>query len=130
MEQISEICQTVEPFTVSLGDVESFIPVTPTIFLRVARAAYKMRELHDHLNVGPLFYEEQWPYMPHLTIIKLSDLQAAQDGMEIARKAWADYQGNREILVSELTFVREGADIYTWHDLAPIPLGKRTVPAR
>ncbi len=129
-DQITEFCSNVEPFSVDLGDIESFIPVTPTIFIRVARAAYRLRELHDHLNKGPLFFQEQWPYMPHLTIIKLSEMQAAQDGLEIARQAWADYQGPRDILVSELTFVREGHDIYTWHDLAPIPLGKRTAPVR
>lgn len=129
-EQITELCRTVEPFEVMLGDVESFIPVTPTIFIRVARAAYRLRELHDHLNTGALFWEEQWPYMPHLTIIKLSDMETAQRGIDIARQAWSEYSGDKQILVDELTFVREGCDIYTWHDLAPIPLGKRPVPTR
>jgi hypothetical protein len=50
--------------------------------------------------------------------------------LETARKSWAEYQGSRRILIEELTFVREGHDINTWHDLAPIPLGSRMAPVR
>ncbi len=130
MEQIAEVCRGVEPFEITLGDVESFIPVTPTLFIRVARAAYRMREIHDLLNTVNLHSEEQWPYMPHLTIIKMSEMDAAQRGLNLARQLWAGYHGTRQILIDELTFVREGHDVYTWHDLAPIPLGKRTASVR
>jgi 2'-5' RNA ligase len=130
LDQIADICKKVEPFEVGLGDIESFIPMTPTIFIRVAHAAYRLRELHDHLNTGPLFFDEPWPYMPHLTIIKLSDMEAAKSGLERSRNCWAEFQGSRRILIDELTFVREGRDIYTWHDLAPIPLGSRMAPVR
>jgi len=130
VEKISEVCRKIDPFEIALGDIESFIPVTPTVFIRVAHAAYKMRELHDHLNTGPLLYEEPWPYMPHLTIIKLSDTEAAARALETARRLWGEYKGPRRILISELTFVREGCDIYTWHDLAPIPLGNRMASVR
>jgi 2'-5' RNA ligase len=130
LDKIAEVCRKIDPFTVGLGDVESFCPLTATIFIRVAHAAYRMRELHDHLNTGPLFYEEPWPYMPHLTIIKLSEMEPAKQAMEIARPAWAEYAGSRRLLIEELTFVREGRDIYTWHDLAPIPLGNRMASVR
>ena len=33
-----------------MGDVETFLPLTPTVFIRVARGAYRMRELHDRMN--------------------------------------------------------------------------------
>ncbi len=130
LEQIADVCKKVEPFEVGLGDIESFIPMTPTIFIRVAHAAYRMRELHDHLNCGPLFFEEPWPYMPHLTIVKLSDPEAAQRATETARKSWAEYQGSRRVVVEELTFVRQGRDMFTWQDLAPIPLGSRMARVR
>src|ERR1700679_3254009 len=45
LEMLSEFCRSVVPFEVSMGDVETFIPVTPTVFLRVARGAYRLREL-------------------------------------------------------------------------------------
>ena len=123
-ELIAEACKRVPPFEVVLGDAETFSPITPTVFIRVAHAAYRMRELHDRLNAGALFYEEPWPYMPHLTIIKLSDNEAASRALNLARERWAAYQGSRRILLDELTFVREGQQPYTWEDLVPIPLGR------
>jgi len=38
----------------------------------VERAAYRMRELHDRLNTKMLSSHEEWPYMPHLTIVKMA----------------------------------------------------------
>src|ERR1700675_3973837 len=70
-ETLEEVCSQVEPFTVTLGEVETFCPLTPTVFFRVAHAAYRMRELHDRLNTQALAAQEEWPYMPHLTIVKM-----------------------------------------------------------
>src|SRR5512146_1209453 len=68
LEIVEEVCRQVEPFEVALGEVATFAPVTPTVFVRVTHAAYRMRELHDKLNVGAMCATEPWPYMPHLTI--------------------------------------------------------------
>src|ERR1700736_3960517 len=61
LENLEELCKEVEPFEVSLGEVETFIPVTPTVFIRVAHAASRMRELHNSLNTTVLASEEEWP---------------------------------------------------------------------
>jgi 2'-5' RNA ligase len=124
IEAVEEVCETVEPFEVSLGEVETFIPVTPTVFIRVAHAAYRMRELHDRLNTRTLAYEEQWPYMPHLTIAKLGTESQAQKAYLTARQRWAEFNDSRCIHVTDLTFVRE-IKPNVWVDLAPVPLGKR-----
>src|SRR5580658_847108 len=50
VDQLRKWCQTLPAFDVTMGDVETFVPVTPTVFLRVARGAYRLRELHDRLN--------------------------------------------------------------------------------
>ena len=104
------------------GDVESFVPRTPVVFLRVAHAAYKMRELHDRLNTGPLLFDEPWPYMPHLTIIKSEEPEHAQAVLAGIRQRWADYQGARQVFIAELCFVRQTQGPH-WEDLALIPLG-------
>jgi 2'-5' RNA ligase len=119
---LERYCQRVEPFEVSLGEVETFIPVTPTVFIRVAHAAYRMRELHDLLNVDGLAGSEQWPYMPHLTIVKMGAEEQAQYAYRTARARWAEFKGNRCIEVRDLTFVREDVQ-NCWQDLAEIPLG-------
>jgi 2'-5' RNA ligase len=127
---VESVCETASPFEVSLGDVENFMPKTPTVFIRVAFAAYRLRELHDRLNIGVLAYDEQWPYMPHLTIAKVDTLEYAATALDIARQRWARFSQPRKVVVEELTFVRQGDDSNTWVDLAPIPLGKNLVSAR
>jgi 2'-5' RNA ligase len=128
IETVEGVCKEVEPFEVSLGEVETFIPVTPTVFIRVAHAAYRMRELHDRLNTGALACSEQWPYMPHLTIVKMGAEDQAQYAYRVARTRWAEFEG-RSIDIRDLTFVREEGQ-NQWVDLAGIPLGgRRLAPA-
>ncbi len=126
LETLEEICSQFEPFEVVLGEAETFVPVTPTVFIRVAHAAYRMRELHDRLNTDALRADEEWPYMPHLTIIKVNTEEQAQDAYIVARDRWAEYQGSRRISVKELTFVREDEN-NCWTDLAGVPLGRSLV---
>jgi len=126
---LAELCRDVSPFEVSMGDVETFIPTTPTIFLRVAHAAYKMRELHDRIDTGILQGEEPWPYMPHLTIAKFETEEQVQSVKELVQQRWAQYQGSRRVHINELTFVRQGEGM-RWDDLAPIPLSRELVSRR
>jgi 2'-5' RNA ligase len=123
---IEEVCSHIEPFEVSLGEVETFIPVTPTVFIRVAHAAFRMGELHSRLNTGALAFQEQWPYLPHLTIVKMSAEEEAQEAYRIAQRRWSDFEDSRSIHVDQLTFVREEAP-NRWADLTEIPLGRPLV---
>lgn|SRR5512146_2396766 len=124
IETMEEVCRNVQPFEIRLGDVETFLPITPTVFVRVAHGAYRLRELHDHLNTGALWFEEPWPYMPHLTISKFDETETALASVRLARERWQQYRGSRNILVDQLTFVRETGP-NAWADLAPVPLGRR-----
>ena len=126
LESIASLCRDFAPFEIVLGEVETFVPITPTVYIRVAHEASRMHELHDRLNSGILRSEEQWPYIPHLTIVKMASEQQARSSLEIARERWLQYRGTRRILVEELTFVRQGEN-NTWVDLAPIPLGRTLV---
>jgi 2'-5' RNA ligase len=123
LETVENVCSQAERFEVALGDIETFVPVTPTVFIRVAHAAYRMRELHDRLNTHALAAEEEWPYMPHLTIVKISTEELAQQAYIVARDRWAQFTGSRCVPVNELTFVRE-QEQNRWTDLAGIPLGR------
>jgi len=123
---LDRICGVEEPFHVTLGPVETFIPVTPTVFIRVDGDASRMSDLHRKLNTDVLQFVEEWPYIPHLTIAKMSAEQLAQTAFETARRMWSGYQGSRRILLERLTFVREDAQ-NCWVDLAPVTLGRRLV---
>jgi 2'-5' RNA ligase len=117
---LTEVCRTSTPFEVAMGDVETFIPVTPTVFLRVARGAYRMRELHDRLNRGGLEFKEPWPYMPHLTIVKMDTVEQASRVGETSRQRWRQYQDSRSVQIKSLTLVKGTGE--RWVDLASAPL--------
>jgi 2'-5' RNA ligase len=125
IQLLQQVCGEQEPFEVTLGTVETFIPVTPTVFIRVDHAA-GMHELHSKLNTEVLAFREEWSYIPHLTIAKMSSEQAAQDAFEFARQRWDRYSGSRRVLLEKLTFVREESQ-NCWSDLAPIQLGRSLV---
>lgn len=119
---LEDICSHFEPFEVMLGEVETFIPVTPTVFIRVAHA-HRMCELHSQLNATKtLASTEEWLYLPHMTIAKMTTEAQAQAAYLIARRRWAEFEGNRSVLVKELVFVRE-EEPTCWLDVAEVPLG-------
>jgi hypothetical protein len=126
LQILERICGNEEPFEVTLGDVETFIPVTPTVYIRVLGGAARMIELHSKLNTEALEFQEEWPYIPHLTIVKMSIEQPARKAFEIAGERWAKNIDSRRILLEKLTFVREEVE-HCWVDLAPVPLGRRLV---
>ena len=97
LQVLERICGDEEPFEVTLGDVETFVPVTPTVYIRVDAGAARMSELHGKLNTEALPFKEEWPYIPHLTIVKMSAEQPAQTAFEMARQRWAS---TREAAVS------------------------------
>jgi len=125
VEWLVERCGAVEPFDVFMGDVENFIPTTPTVFIRVAHAAYKIRELHDRMNGGPFECVEELLFIPHLTIAKMENDERAQQVYEIARERWDRYEGLHRARFENLSFVRGSGAI--WTDLAPVCLRPKAV---
>jgi len=126
LQSLAKICSQAEPFEVTLGDMQTFVPTTPTVYIRVSYGAARLQELHDLLNKQTLAFCEEWPYIPHLTIAKMVDIQAAEQALRIARERWRQYQGSRRFLLDRLTFVREDSQ-NCWVDLAPVPLGGNLV---
>jgi len=125
MELLQEVCAAARPFDITMGDVESFVPATPTVFIRVAYGAYRMRELHDEFNRKGLEFCEPWPYMPHLTIVKADTECEAEKVLKIARKRWETFKDGRKIRIDSITFVKGNGE--RWLDLAPVHLGEPEV---
>jgi 2'-5' RNA ligase len=119
---LEQICSHADPFEVNLGEMESFAPTTPTVFIGVAEGASRLESLHRQLNTGALSFAEKWSYVPHLTIGKMATEPAAGRALETARGCWRQYRGTRRILIDQLTFVREESE-NCWVDLAPVLLG-------
>jgi 2'-5' RNA ligase len=126
LQMLERICSLTEPFEVSLGEVETFLPDTPTVYIRVTHAASRMCELHGCLNAEVLAFNEEWPYIPHLTIVKMATQLPAKNAFRVASERWSHYSETRRILLERLTFVRE-EEPDRWVDLAPVTLGSSLV---
>jgi 2'-5' RNA ligase len=107
---------------VSLGDVATFAPAHPTIYLSVEDGARHLRYLNSLLKEGTLNSPEPWEYVPHLTLATLPDNAAAVRACQLAAAAWQDYRGPREALIEELSVVREESP-NRWLDLHNAHLG-------
>jgi 2'-5' RNA ligase len=120
VDMLRSMSAKVTPFRVELGEVASFLPTTPTVFIRVSQAGYRMRELHDLMNCIPLAYQESLPYMPHVTVAKLDDNERAEQVLQTSKERWEHFRGSHCVAVERLTFVRGSA--HTWTDLAEVSL--------
>jgi 2'-5' RNA ligase len=109
--------------TVEVGDVCTFRPVSPTVYLDLRRGQSELWELYQRLGAAPFSGKPDWPYVPHVTLAKLDEFKDVARGLQHARDRWHDYQGTRSFTVSELTLVREQKQGH-WLDLASIHAGK------
>ncbi len=118
--QIAEDSRGFPPFWIELGDVQVF-ETSHVIYIGLARGGRELRDLYSALNVGPLKYEERFPYHAHITLAQGVEREESQRLASLARERWAQYAGPRGFLLSTLSFVQHVApDI--WADVAAIPL--------
>ena len=73
--------------------METFIPVTPTVFIRVDGAAFAHVRTAQQAEYRSAGFQEEWPYIPHLTIVKMGTEQQAPDAFKTASERWAQYSG-------------------------------------
>ncbi len=118
---LQRICYKEPPLRVSFGEVESFVPSTSTVYLRIHEGADELRHLHQRLNQYGFRAEESWPYVPHVTLAKLEDDRAALEAMKEGQRQWSLYAGMREFRIEKLTLVREVTPDF-WDDLATVVL--------
>ena len=118
---LQRICYKEPPLRVSFGEVESFVPSTSTVYLRIHEGADELRHLHQRLNQYGFRAEESWPYVAHVTLAKLEDDRAALEAMKEGQRQWSLYAGMREFRIEKLTLVREVTPDF-WDDLATVVL--------
>lgn len=109
----------IQSVKIEVGDVCTFRPLSPTVYLDLRRGQQELWRLNGQLGVAPLAGKPDWPFVPHLTLAKLEDFKDVPRVLQHARDRWRDYQGTRSFSVVELTLVRESAK-GAWLDLASI----------
>ncbi len=125
VEFARELVARFDPFSVETGAVEWF-PSTQVIYLSLRSGAPELAAMHGVLNTGPLEDEEEFPYVPHITLAKGLDAARFDACLETSRRRWQEFGPAAPLRIDTLTFVQQRLD-GSWTDLAELGLGR--VPA-
>jgi 2'-5' RNA ligase len=83
-EHLARSARTVEPFEMHLSGTGTFRPVSPVVFVQVARGVANCEVLEAAVRSGPLERELDFPYHPHVTVAQLvaePELDRVYDGL-------------------------------------------------
>lgn len=61
------------PFRVELDGTDSFRPVTPVVYVRLAAGAHECTALEDRVRSGVLGTQRRFPFHPHVTVAQQLD---------------------------------------------------------
>ncbi|WNI19742.1 2'-5' RNA ligase family protein [Actinacidiphila sp. ITFR-21] len=79
------------PFPIRLDGTDTFRPVSPVVYVRVAEGGAACAELQERVRSGPLSRELQFPYHPHVTVahgVPEAALDRAQAELAAFAAAW------------------------------------------
>ena len=67
-KHLSEAAASTEPFVMHLVATGTFRPISPVVFIQVARGVSDCELLEKTIRQGPLHRELTFPYHPHVTV--------------------------------------------------------------
>lgn len=68
IRHLRSVASRFRPFRIKLGSVQSFLPVSPVMYLGLREGAESCRDLADEIRGGPLSYTPRFEYHPHVTL--------------------------------------------------------------
>lgn len=120
-EHIRQTLGGIRPFELHMNDVEIFT-ISSVVYVALTRGFKEMQSTHEALNAGPAFYDEPYPYHPHVTLAQQISPAQVPGVFEHAHYRWAEFAHRRAFLVDRAVFV-QATNLNTWIDLEEHPLG-------
>jgi 2'-5' RNA ligase len=116
---------TVDPFTVRIGPVATFEPVTPTAYLAVGGEVEVVHRLYGELKEPPFVRPQVHEYVPHVTVSN----DCPPERMAAAMAALADYEVDVTLTTVTLLEHRTPGP-HLWNPIADVVLGSLAVVGR
>jgi hypothetical protein len=124
--QLQELMPSFQPFVVELGEVAVF-QSTKVIYLELRCGQKDLKIIHHVLNSEDLYYNEPYPYHPHVTLAQGPlVIEQADEKVEIARQRWSEFQLPRRFVMDTVMFVQNGGG-QGWLDLDELAVGANLI---
>jgi 2'-5' RNA ligase len=115
-KHLAGVAEHGRPFTMHLAGTGTFRPMTPVVFVQVARGVGDCEELEAAIRRGPLERELDYPYHPHVTVAQ----EVADEALDAAYDGLAGFVA-RFPVEGFVLFSRDADD--SWHWRSEFPLG-------
>jgi 2'-5' RNA ligase len=121
-EEIRALAKQFAPFDIQLGNIDVF-PVSDVIYIQISVGGEALKQLHDAMNAGPLPYQEDFPYLPHITLAQELKPDEVDELVHVARSRWAECPFPKTFRAETVVFVQNSRR-NEWADLGECELGQ------
>ena len=120
-EHLRRVAESEEAFVVHLRGSGTFRPVSPVVFVPLARGISECERVEAKVRSGPLSRETAFPYHPHVTVAHDLD----EDALDTAFDALASYDARFKVW--GFTLFERGPD-GVWRPQRDFPFGPGGLP--
>lgn len=115
MGHLAAVASRHDDFHIELRGTGTFRPLSPVVYVRVARGAEQITTLQADVRSGPLGRQLRFEYHPHVTVAN----EVADEVLTAAQRELADYRAQFD---AEAITVYEQANDGVWSPLQSFPL--------
>ncbi len=106
--QLREAAYDLKPLDIELSAVEIF-PISDVLYIAAGRGHEHLKKAHEALNTGGLWYDEPFEFHPHVTLAQNLTPDQVDELSEVARRRWAEFNGNRGFRIETIDIRAEHA---------------------
>jgi len=107
--RIREVLAGFPAFELELTEICRF-PATNVLYLAVGKGHEQIREIYRALNLGELHHQEEFEFLPHLTLAYPADLESAEKMRLELDKAWSQHRPAEAFVVDRAVFISRTPD--------------------
>ncbi|MGW7007417.1 2'-5' RNA ligase family protein [Streptomyces sp. NPDC054933] len=115
-QHLSDVAEASRSFALRLDGTDSFRPLSPVVFVRLAEGAVDCSQLQERVRSGPVMRELQFPYHPHVTVAH----GIADEAMDRAQRELAGFSACWT--VTGFSLYEQGED-GVWRTMGEYPFG-------
>ena len=118
---LSRVAAEGRSFPMRLDGTDSFRPLSPVVYVRVAEGAAACATLQEAVRSGPVERDLQFPYHPHVTVAH----GIAEEAMDRAQRELAHFSASW--IANGFALYEQGSD-GVWRKLRDYPFGTEERP--